>query len=55
MIVFQAGNCVKDEVWHALIVVITNAPNLHGYTVRALYKAVQKAGEQVCSSGTDSF
>lgn len=42
----EAGNCVKDEVWHALIVVITNAPNLHGYTVRALYKAVQKAGEQ---------
>ena len=47
MIVFQAGNYVKDEVWHALIVVLTNAPNLHGYTVRALYKAVQKSSEQV--------
>ncbi|KAK4429859.1 AP-1 complex subunit gamma-2 [Sesamum alatum] len=42
----QAGNYVKDEVWHALIIVITNAPNLHGYTVRALYKAVQTAGGQ---------
>ncbi|KAL3819204.1 hypothetical protein ACJIZ3_005109 [Penstemon smallii] len=42
----EAGNYVKDEVWHALIVVITNASNLHGYTVRSLYKAVQKAGEQ---------
>ncbi|KAL1550890.1 AP-1 complex subunit gamma-2-like isoform X1 [Salvia divinorum] len=42
----EAGNYVKDEVWHALIVVITNAPNLHGYTVRALYKAVQKSNEQ---------
>ncbi|KAL1565654.1 AP-1 complex subunit gamma-2-like isoform X1 [Salvia divinorum] len=42
----EAGNYVKDEVWHALIVVITNASNLHGYTVRALYKAVQKSSEQ---------
>ncbi|KAL0334179.1 UNVERIFIED_CONTAM: AP-1 complex subunit gamma-2 [Sesamum angustifolium] len=46
VIVLQAGNYVKDEVWHALIIVITNAPNLHGYTVRALYKAVQTAGGQ---------
>ncbi|KAK4488848.1 hypothetical protein RD792_004638 [Penstemon davidsonii] len=42
----EAGNNVKDEVWHALIVVITNASNLHGYTVRLLYKYVQAAGEQ---------
>ncbi|KAL6567830.1 hypothetical protein OROGR_001498 [Orobanche gracilis] len=42
----KAGNHVKDEVWHALIVVITNASNLHGYAVRALYKAVQTYGEQ---------
>ncbi|KAL8550468.1 hypothetical protein ACS0TY_009050 [Phlomoides rotata] len=42
----EAGNFVKDDVWHALIVVITNAPNLHGYTVRSLYKAVQTAVEQ---------
>lgn len=42
----EAGNFVKDEVWHALIVVISNASNLHGYTVRSLYKAVQTSGEQ---------
>ncbi|KAG8366178.1 hypothetical protein BUALT_Bualt17G0049600 [Buddleja alternifolia] len=42
----EAGNYVKDEVWHALIVVITNAPTLHGYAVRALFKALQTAGEQ---------
>ncbi|XP_057810962.1 AP-1 complex subunit gamma-2-like isoform X2 [Salvia miltiorrhiza] len=42
----EAGNNVKDDVWHALIVVITNAPNLHGYTVRSLYKAVQRKTEQ---------
>ncbi|OIS96075.1 PREDICTED: AP-1 complex subunit gamma-2-like [Nicotiana attenuata] len=42
----EAGNYVKDEVWHSLIVVITNASNLHGYAVRSLYRAVQAAGEQ---------
>ncbi|XP_075089300.1 AP-1 complex subunit gamma-2 isoform X3 [Nicotiana tabacum] len=42
----EAGNYVKDEVWHALIVVITNASDLHGYAVRSLYRAVQTAGEQ---------
>lgn len=45
--VLQAGNYVKDEVWHALIVVITNASDLHGYAVRSLYRAVHKVGEQV--------
>lgn len=42
----EAGNDVKDEVWHSLIVVVTNASNLHGYAVRSLYRAVQTAGEQ---------
>lgn len=42
----EAGNYVKDEVWHALIVVITNASNLHAYSVRSLYRAVQTAGDQ---------
>ncbi|KAG9152033.1 hypothetical protein Leryth_002292 [Lithospermum erythrorhizon] len=42
----EAGNYVKDEVWHSLIVVITNALNLHGYSVRSLYKVVQTANEQ---------
>ncbi|XP_027096356.2 AP-1 complex subunit gamma-2-like [Coffea arabica] len=42
----EAGNYVKDEVWHALIVVTTNASNLHGYAVRSLYRLVQTAGDQ---------
>ncbi|XP_022776058.1 AP-1 complex subunit gamma-2-like isoform X2 [Durio zibethinus] len=42
----EAGNFVKDEVWHALIVVISNASDLHGYTVRALYRAFQTSTEQ---------
>ena len=41
---------MKDEVWHALIVVISNASELHGYTVRALYKAFQRSAEQVLFS-----
>ncbi|KAB2090894.1 hypothetical protein ES319_A03G153700v1 [Gossypium barbadense] len=42
----EAGNFVKDEVWHALIVVISNASDLHGYTVRALYRAFLTSTEQ---------
>ncbi|XP_020216315.1 AP-1 complex subunit gamma-2 [Cajanus cajan] len=42
----EAGNFVKDEVWYALIVVISNASELHGYTVRALYRAFQTSAEQ---------
>ncbi|KAM6562159.1 hypothetical protein CsatB_022157 [Cannabis sativa] len=42
----EAGNYVKDDVWHALIVVISNASDLHGYTVRALYRAFQTSSEQ---------
>ncbi|KAG2317126.1 hypothetical protein Bca4012_068017 [Brassica carinata] len=42
----EAGNYVKEDVWHALIVVITNAPDLHGYTVRALYRALHTSCEQ---------
>ncbi|RYR65056.1 hypothetical protein Ahy_A03g011057 isoform B [Arachis hypogaea] len=40
-VLLEAGNFVKDEVWRALIVVISNASELHGYAVRALYKAFQ--------------
>ncbi|AAD14483.1 Strong similarity to gb/AF061286 gamma-adaptin 1 from Arabidopsis thaliana. EST gb/H37393 comes from this gene [Arabidopsis thaliana] len=43
----EAGTYVKEDVWHALIVVITNAPDLHGYTVRALYRALHTSFEQV--------
>lgn len=42
----EAGNYVKDEVWHSLIVVISNASELQGYTVRSLYRALQTSGEQ---------
>ncbi|CAH2047534.1 unnamed protein product [Thlaspi arvense] len=42
----EAGNYVKEDVWHALIVVITNAPDLHGYSVRALYRALLTSSEQ---------
>nr|CAB39730.1 adaptor protein complex AP-1 large subunit [Arabidopsis thaliana] len=42
----EAGKFVKDDVWHALIVVISNASELHGYTVRALYKSVLTYSEQ---------
>jgi AP-1 complex subunit gamma-1 len=34
-------------VWYALIVVVSNASELHGYTVRALYRAFQTSAEQV--------
>ncbi|KAI5419683.1 hypothetical protein KIW84_043736 [Lathyrus oleraceus] len=42
----KAGNFLKDEVWHGLIVVISNASKLHGYSVRALYKLFQTSTEQ---------
>ncbi|KAJ9554535.1 hypothetical protein OSB04_018580 [Centaurea solstitialis] len=42
----EAGNYVTAAVWHALIVVITNASNLQGYTVRSLYKAIQISNDQ---------
>ncbi|KAK1296534.1 AP-1 complex subunit gamma-2 [Acorus calamus] len=45
-VLIEAGNFVKDEIWHALVVVISNAPDLHGYTVRSLYKALQNSCEQ---------
>ncbi|AQL01788.1 AP-1 complex subunit gamma-1, partial [Zea mays] len=41
-----AGNHVKDDVWHALIVLVSNASELQGYSVRSLYKALQASSEQ---------
>ncbi|KAG0454524.1 hypothetical protein HPP92_023816 [Vanilla planifolia] len=46
----EAGNYVKDEVWHGLIVVISNALELQGYTVRSLYKVFQTSSEQLCGA-----
>ncbi|VAI83018.1 unnamed protein product [Triticum turgidum subsp. durum] len=40
------GNFVKDDVWHSLIVLISNASELQGYSVRSLYKALQACGTQ---------
>lgn len=42
----ETGNYVKDDVWHALIVVVSNASDLQGYTVRSLYRAFQTSPEQ---------
>ncbi|KAJ6797801.1 AP-1 complex subunit gamma-2-like [Iris pallida] len=42
----EAGNYVKDDVWHALIVVISNAPDLQGYTVRSLYRLFQTSEQE---------
>lgn len=38
----QAGAHVKEEAVRALIVLISNAEDLHGYAVRALYGAVKQ-------------
>lgn len=46
-ILSEAGNHVKDQVWHSLIVVISNAGDLQGYTVRSLYKAFQTSSLQI--------
>lgn len=35
----QAGPYVKEEVVRAMIVLVSNAPELHGYTARSLYRA----------------
>ncbi|KAI3779338.1 hypothetical protein L2E82_09038 [Cichorium intybus] len=49
--------CLGFFVRHALIVVITNASNLHGYTLRSLYKAIQTSGDQepITVTGSDSI
>ncbi len=47
----QAGAYVKDEVCRALIVLITNAPELHGYAVRTMYRNLH--AYQVC--GLDAY
>jgi AP-1 complex subunit gamma-1 len=38
----QAGAYVKEEVCRALIVLITNATELHGYAARASYTALKE-------------
>ncbi|KAL2641623.1 hypothetical protein R1flu_009210 [Riccia fluitans] len=42
LVMAEPGNYVKEEVLRTLIVVISNATELHGYTVRQLYRAMQR-------------
>ena len=37
----QAGDHVKEEVCRALIVLISNAPELHAYAARSMYRALK--------------
>ena len=41
----EAGSYVKEEACRALITVVLNAAQLHGYGARALYKALQVQGD----------
>ncbi len=41
----EAGPFVKEEACRALITVILNTSQLHGYAARALYKALQSRGD----------
>lgn len=43
----QAGNYVTDAVINALVVVISNAIDLQGYTVRTLFRSFQDWKGQV--------
>ncbi len=38
----QAGGDVKEEVWKSFIVLLTNAPELHAYAARALFRALRQ-------------
>mmetsp|Transcript_434 Transcript_434/g.1115 ORF Transcript_434/g.1115 Transcript_434/m.1115 type:complete len:863 (+) Transcript_434:107-2695(+) len=40
-VMVQAGAHVKDEVCRSFIVLITNAPGLHAYSVRSLYRSLK--------------
>lgn len=44
----QAGEYVKDEVVNFLVVSVSNAPDLHGYTVRRFYSSFKEWKGQVC-------
>lgn len=39
----QAGGTVKEEVCRSLVVLLTNAPELHGYAARAFFRALRDA------------
>jgi AP-1 complex subunit gamma-1 len=37
----EAGAYVKEDVLRGVVVLITNAPELHGYAVRSYYRALR--------------
>ncbi|KAK9814370.1 hypothetical protein WJX72_004689 [[Myrmecia] bisecta] len=45
-VLVQAGAYVKEEVCRALVVLITNAPELHAYVARSMYRALKAHQEQ---------
>ncbi|PWA85586.1 hypothetical protein CTI12_AA147980 [Artemisia annua] len=45
-ILSEAGNYVKDAVWHAIIKMISSSSNIQGYSVRSLYLAIKLSGHQ---------
>ena len=46
----QAGGDVKEEVWKSFIVLLTNAPELHAYAARALFRALRQHVETAQTS-----
>lgn len=46
----QAGAHVKEEVCRALVVLVSNAPELHAYAVRQMYTALKTNREQLALS-----
>lgn len=40
----QAGTLVKEQVVRALVVLVTNAPELHAYAARSAARALQRTG-----------
>lgn len=51
----QAGGDVRDETVPNLILLITNASELHCYTVHKLYRALLTDISQVCVSALKNF
>ena len=49
-VMVQAGAHVKEEVCRALVVLVSNAPELHAYAVRQMYTALKTNREQLALS-----
>lgn len=46
----EAGRYVNEEAWRALLVLILNSQQLHGYAARALYRALRTLGSAAAPS-----